>query len=88
MRYHRVQLSRAVVGLGETRQQPLNLGVVDQFFPAQTQNIEGLLLGDEAALDAQSLFSHLGAAFVHETLSLVPFFVEIVEDASQPLLTG
>lgn len=66
--YHRVQLDRVD---RVPAQQTLDSLVVKQFLLGQSKNLEGLLLGNEAALDSQALVGHLLAALVGVLLEFV-----------------
>ena len=65
----------------------LNLDVVEEFILREPQNFEGLLFGDEATLDSESLFSDLLSARVGEFLHehLVSLFGEVTHHAVKPL---
>lgn len=71
-RDHRVHLARVRLVAG---QQLLNRLVVEQVLLRQAQDLEGLLLRDEAPLDAQALVRHGLAALVLDLLLF--YFVEV-----------
>lgn len=76
-----------------SREQFLNLHIVEQLTLRQSKNLTRLLLGHEATLDAQSLFRNLLAASVAELLRVclvlllapvLPNFLETVALSDRP----
>ena len=67
---------------GVLRQKFLHLGIGQQLVLGKAKDLEGLVLRNEAALDAKTLFSHFLPARVLELLhvTLVLFFLQVLPD--------
>lgn len=75
---------------GVLGQELLDHIAVEQLVLGEAENLERLLLGDEAALDPESFFSYLTAALICKFLHLVlvSLFIQIILHLGKPLCFG
>ena len=76
--------------LSDCGQQFLYLLVIEKLLLSESENLEGLLLGNESSLDPQTFVGHLRPARIAELLHVrfAPFLVQVVCNFLTTLLLG